>query len=199
MMYGQNIARPPIVGTLSFESFLEMLNPKDRVNAQKHVAICETNSAPCHAILWRELVCSLMALAGHSAKLNRNPPSAQFYVVDGKYRMQVFAIEDEQQGELRVYCGDVLDQAIKNGILVVEGNVEQIIACRTTDSGERITIERLDCESINPAACFKDMVGWNRKAIRVTLPITASPSQVAAVKSLCASSMRAASVQAGVD
>jgi hypothetical protein len=77
-MFGQNIARLPIVGTLNFESFLEMLAPKDRVNAQKHVAICETNSDPRHAILWRELACSLMALAGHSAKLNRNPPSAQF-------------------------------------------------------------------------------------------------------------------------
>ena len=47
-------------------------------------------------------------------------------------RMQVFAIEDEQRGELRVYCADVLDQAVKNGVLVVQTDGDDVIGMSET-------------------------------------------------------------------
>ena len=40
--------------------------------------------------------------------------------------------------------------------------------------------------SLNPAAHFKDLTGWNRKALRITLPPSASPAQVEAAELLCA-------------
>jgi hypothetical protein len=46
-------------------------------------------------------------------------------------------------------------------------------------------IEALDRDSVNPGVHFKDMVGWNRRALRVTLAPTASPEQLAAAEMLC--------------
>ena len=183
--------RSPLAGALNYESFLENLGAKDRVNAERHVAICEAEADPRHAILWRRLACRLMTLAGHSAKLNREPQSAQFYVADGKYRMQIFALEDGQRGGLSVYCGDVLDQVIKCGVLVAQESNDHVNTYCISDSPDTLIIERLDGKTLNPAAYFKEMLGWNRKAIRVSLPIAATASQVAAVEDLCGRSMAA--------
>ena len=57
-----------------------------------------------------------MTLAPHAVKLN-SQQSAQFYVPDGKYRMQVFALEDLRDGNVNVYCGDVLKDALAAGVL----------------------------------------------------------------------------------
>jgi hypothetical protein len=190
-MYGAGLAttRSPLTGAPNYEWFLSTLGAKDRVNAEKHVAICQAGPDPRHAVLWQQLASNLMALAGHSAKVNRQPPSAQFFTIDGKYRMQVFAIEDDQGGELRVYCADVLDQAVKEGILVLQEGAGNF-GYRVSDSGDPLMIEPLDRDSTNPAPGFKDMIGWNRKAIRVILPVSATESQIAAVNSLCALSVR---------
>jgi hypothetical protein len=186
-MYGHssNNNGSTLTGPLSYESFLQKLGPKDRVNAEKHVATCETEPDSRHAVLWRRLVCRLMELAGHSAKLNRQPQSAQFYLADGKYRMQVFALEDGPDGDLSIYCGDVLEQMVKTGKLIVQESGEQANSYRVAHSPDVLTIERLDGKSVNPAAYFKDMLGWNRKAIRMVLSKAATASQVAAVEALC--------------
>jgi len=47
-------------------------------------------------------------------------------------------------------------------------------------------IHRLDKTSLNPAAHFKDMTGWNRKALRIVLPPSPSPAQIEATELLCA-------------
>ena len=175
----------PVIVEMSYEAFLGRLAPKDRLNAEKHVALCLTDSDPRHVMVWQQLACHLMALAGHSAKLNRHPPSAQFYRADGKYRMQVFAIEDESHGQLRVYCGDALDQAVKKGVLVAREDGCDVVGYLAADSGEPLMIERIDGETINPAPYFKDMLGWNRRALRITLPAGATKDQVDAVEKIC--------------
>jgi len=180
-------------GPLNYASFLQKLAPKDRINAEKHVATCETEPDSRHALLWRRLVCRLMELAGHSANLNRMPQSAQFYLADGKYRMQVFALEDDPSGALSIYCGDVLDQMVKSGKLIAQEG-EHANGYRVAHTADVLTIERLDGKTINPAAYFKDMLGWNRKAIRMVLSIAATASQVATVEALCALSIRRSEV-----
>src|SRR5439155_689494 len=63
------------------------------------------------------LACTMMTLAPHAAKLVGRE-TLQVYVADGpKYRMQVFALEDLQDGNMTVYCPDVLDEAVKAGLL----------------------------------------------------------------------------------
>jgi hypothetical protein len=57
-----------------------------------------------------------MTLAPHAAKLV-GKQTAQIYVADRKYRMQVFALEDLQDGNFTVHCPDVLDEAVGSGLL----------------------------------------------------------------------------------
>jgi hypothetical protein len=173
---------------VSFDEFLAKLSPKDRANAEKRIDVLQAAASPGLVELWRRLACSLMTLAPHAAKLV-GKQTVQYYVADGKYRMQVFALEDLQDGNMTVYCPDVLTEAIDAGLL----------AGPTTTTGgttsgmygivgtlHSLRIDALDRDSLNPAAHFKDMVGWNRRALRLTLPPTASAEQVAAVELLCA-------------
>ena len=62
-----------------------------------------------------------MTLSPHAAKLV-GKQTVQFYVADGKYRMQVFALEDLQDGNITVYCPDVLTEAVEAGLLVRPGH-----------------------------------------------------------------------------
>ena len=53
-------------------------------------------------------------------------------------------------------------------------------------SREQLLINQLDSKSLNPAPHYKDMTGWNRKALRITLPPSPSPAQIEAAELLCA-------------
>jgi hypothetical protein len=173
---------------LSFAEFLAKLQPKDRSNAEKRVAVLEASAGPGLAEMWRRLACALMTLSPHAAKLV-GKQTVQFYVADGRYRKQVFALEDLQDGNITVYCPDVLGEAIAAGLLVrppsAPTGVYGIAA-----SQDALRIDELDRDSVNPAVHFKDMVGWNRTALRITLPPTASAEQVAAAEMMCAIAAR---------
>ena len=173
---------------LTFDEFLAKLSPKDRVNAEKRVIALE--GSPGLGELWRRLAAALMTLAPHAAKLV-GKQTVQYYVADGKYRMQVFALEDLQDGNLTVYCPDVLAQAVEGGLLVLSaaaaGGLDDASgAYGIAGTPYALRVDALDRDSVNPAAHFKDMVGWNRRALRLTLPPTASAEQVAAAELLCA-------------
>src|SRR5205823_6312181 len=101
---------------LSFREFLAKLSPKDRASAERRVDVLEAVPDHSRAHLWRWLVCSLMTLAPFAAKLV-GKQTLQVYVADGKYRMQVFALEDLQDGSFTVYCPDVLEEAAQAGLL----------------------------------------------------------------------------------
>src|SRR5687768_1822879 len=107
-------ARAPLATPVDFEAMLAKLAPKDRLNVQRHLAALEAD--PDHAALWQRLACALMTLSPHAAKTN-GQQSVQFFVPDGKYRMQVFALEDKRDGKLTVYVGNVLDEALAKGLL----------------------------------------------------------------------------------
>jgi hypothetical protein len=174
---------------LSFEEFLAKLPQKDRVNAEKRVVALEAAGAPGLAELWRRV--ALMTLAPHAAKLV-GKQTVQYYVADGKYRMQVFALEDLQDGNLTVYCPDVLADAVEAGLLAPP-TVAESAGTGTygiVGTPDALRIDALDRDSLNPAAHFKDMVGWNRRALRLMLPPTASAEQVAAAELVCAIAAR---------
>jgi hypothetical protein len=183
-------ANTPVPYTpMEFDAFLLKLGTKDRLNVERHVAAAEAEpeGGPTHARNYRELVSALAGLAPHAAKTH-GQQAVQMYVPDGKYRMQVFAIQDQRDGIIAIYCDDVLDNAIKGGMLngpheVAEQNNSYRLAGNTTDS---IKVDQLDGKTANPSPFYKDMLGWNRRAIRITLPATATPAQVKAATILCA-------------
>ena len=169
---------------MAFDEFLKKLVARDRANAEKRVAVLEAEGSPERARLWRRLACSLMTLAPHAAKLV-GKQTVQFYVADGKYRMQVFALEDLQDGNFTVYCPDVLGEAVDAGVLARpargEANVYEVAG-----SDQTLRVEQLDKDSINPKAHYKDLTGWNRKALQITLPPSPSAAQVETTEMVCA-------------
>jgi hypothetical protein len=177
-------AREALVNRLDFDAFLAKLSPKDRVNAERRVGVLEAEPDPARARLWRRLACALMTLSPQSAKLVGRQ-TIQFYIADGKYRMQVFALEDLQDGNFTIYCPDILNEATAAG-LVSEAPEPAAPFRLIGRTREPLAIESLDRDSLNPGAHYKDLLGWNRKALRILLPPSASPLQIETTELLCA-------------
>jgi hypothetical protein len=177
-------ARASLSHPLSFADFLAKLSPKDRASAERRVTVLEAAPDPAGTQLWQRLACSLMTLAPLAAKLV-GKQTLQLYIPDGKYRMQVFALEDLQDGTFTVYCPDVLDEAMQAGLLARDpsGDADKYLIPATN---EVLLVKQLDKSTLNPAAHYKDMMGWNRKALRITLPPSASPTQIETAEVLCA-------------
>ena len=178
-------ARESLTPALDFHDFLAKLVPKDKVNAERRVTLLE-EAAPDHphpARVWQRLACTMMNFAPSAKFVGRQ--TVQFYVPDGKYRMQVFALEDLQDGKMTVYCPNVLEEAMKGGLLAPSPNSEADVFV-IAGCGEPLQIEPLDGSSPNPGAHFKDLLGWNRKALRITLPPSPSLAQIEAAELLCA-------------
>ena len=178
-------AQAAIAHPMSYGDFLEKLGAKDRANAEKHVAACEIGPVPGHARLWQRLACTLMTLSSNLVKVN-GQQSVQFYVPDGKYRKQVFALEDLRKDYVTIYCSDVLDEALKLKLVQPAKPGDGANLFRLGKGGETIMVERINGTVENPADFFKHMVGWHREALRITLPINATDAQVEAALTLCA-------------
>ena len=177
-------ARELLAKPLDFSEFLAKLSPKDRLNAERRVTTLEAGPDPARADVWRRLGCALMTLAPHAAKFV-GQQTVQFYVADGKYRMQVFALEDLQDGNLTVYCPDVLAEATKAGVIAPAAHAEPHLY-EIKSAKAPLRVELLDKNAMNPGAHFKDMLGWNRKALRLTVPPGPAPAQVETTELLCA-------------
>jgi len=166
---------------LDFEEVLAKLGPRDRLNVEKHIAICEVQHSMEHAHLWQKLIAMLMKLApNHPKSFGRH--ALQFYVPDGKYRMQVFALHDAE-GQISLYADDVLDEALARDL--IHGPVMPN-AYRLQGSKDMLMIERLDAKAVNPQPFYKDMLGWNRRAMRIGIPIGATDEQLGYISKLCA-------------
>lgn len=185
-------ARAALANMMPFEEFLTKLGPKGRVHAERHVAACELEpeKGPRHAEVWKRLAQALITLAPHAPKVN-GQQSVQFYIPDGKYKMQVFALEDLRDGKITVYCGNVLADAVGAAVLTPRNNPSDganLFQIKGTE--DWLTIEELDGKSPNPSPFYKDMLGWNRKAVRITIPSDASDAQLGAVETLGALTAR---------
>jgi len=178
------VATPDTSMHANLDAMLSRAAAKDRVHIQRHLTGTDAEPDPSHGALWRRLADKLASLAplpiqtaGHSGVL--------FFVPDGKYRMQLFALEDQNDGRVVVYLPDILQQAINKKIIKPsEGNDEFPIvgAVRNT-----LHVELLDSQNTpEPPTHVKNMLGWNRKAMRVTLPAVGSDgSRIDAAEALC--------------
>ena len=173
--------KPPT--PMDFDAFLAKLTPKDRLNIERHLAAIEEQSTKAHAKLWKKLATQMMTMAPHSAKAN-GQQSMQFYIQDGKYRMQIFALEDLRDGTVHVYAADAVDEAVKEGAMQKPKPADEADQYKLPGTTDLLIVERLDGKVSNPAPFYKDMLGWNRRAVHVALPAMASDLQVAAVEKL---------------
>jgi hypothetical protein len=180
----------PMPPAIDYDGLLAKLGPKDRTNVERHVLAAETERDVEHAKMWKRVATHLMTLAAHAAKTT-GQQSIQFFVADGKYRMQVFALEDLRDGKMTIYAGNALEEAIKEGLVTPPPKNERDTHAYGIHGGkDKLIIEELDGKSLNPAPFYKDMLGWNRKAIRITLLTTATPAQIDVAEQLCTISAR---------
>jgi len=185
-------ARQLLADPVSYDVFLQKLGGGDRLRVERHLAKCEEN--PHHAALYKRLACGLYTLAPQTPKvLGNDQQTIQYYVPDGKYRMQVFALEDVLDGMLNVYCGDATEEATSAGLLVRRtprggGPPPDAQPYLIKESGDPLVIERLDSGGEH-RPFYKDMLGWNRRAVRIRLPNDANKAQATAVETFCALSL----------
>lgn len=176
-------ARESLARPLAFDDVLAKLGGRDRANAERRVVALDTQPDAGRARAWRRLACGLMTLAPVAKFAGRD--AVEFYVPDGKYRMQVFALEDLRDGDLTVYCPDVLSEAVAAGLLVRTGHPEPH-AHAVAATGEPLHVEALDGSALGPHAHVKNLTNWNRRALRVVLPPSATAGQIEAAELLCA-------------
>lgn len=147
---------------VDLDALLAKAGQRDRANVEKHLAAVD----PAHATLWRRLMRSLATLAPLAIQ-TVGQAAVQFFIADGKYRMQVFALEDASDGHLILYTPDVYDEARKLKLIPAEGDEHAVFIEQLTGAN-----------TPNPSPHFKNMLGWNRKALRIVLPINATDEQI---------------------
>jgi hypothetical protein len=184
----------PAVDVTNYDGLLLRLGARDRAAVEKHMAVCETEPTREHATLWKRVACLLCNLAPKALQ-TAGQRAVQFFAADGKYRRQVFAMEDLRDGVLAVYMVDVLEAARQAGVLpspISKTNEAVIYPTGADGPGVTLTMEALT--SSNTAAApdyYRHMVGWNRTVLKVTLLTSASAAQVEALEALCALAGRA--------
>ena len=177
-----------------FEKFLATLSARDRLNVERHIAVCEGETTLDHAKLYKRLAAVLASLAPQSVRTT-GQRAIQFFMSDGKYRVQVFALEDLCDGNVVIYLTDVLDQAISEGIFRRRAKTdgEASLYEIADQPGQFLRIERLtSANTVEAPDYFRHMLGWNRKALKLALPTNATAGQNKAAEALCTLAARKA-------
>ena len=161
---------------VTLEEVLARSGARDRTNVEKHLAACEAEPDQNHAKLWRRVASKLASFAPLPVQ-TVGLQAVLFFIPDGKYRMQVFALEDKNDGVVQLYLPDVLAQATKAKIIQkATGDEYAVVGAKD----QTFTIESLDATNTSdPPPHIKNMIGWNRKAIRIALKTTDATGQQA--------------------
>jgi len=177
---------------MDFESFLAALSARDRLNIERHIATCEGEPTLEHAKLFKRMAAMLASLAPQAIRTT-GQRAIQFFIADGKYRVQVFALEDLCDGKVTVYLTDTLDPAIADGIFKKRAKTDgEASLYEIADAtGVFLRIEKLNsANTVEAPDYYRHMLGWNRKALRLTLPTNATPAQIKAAEALFALAAR---------
>jgi hypothetical protein len=178
------VAAKPV--KLDFESFLAALSARDRLNIERHIATCEGEPTLDHAKLYKRMAAMLASLAPQAIRTT-GQRAVQFFIADGKYRVQVFALEDLCDGKVTVYLTDALEAAITEGIFKRRAKTDgDATLYEIADSaGTFLRVERLNsANTVEAPDYYRHMLGWNRKALKLTLPTNATPPQLRAAEAL---------------
>src|SRR5687768_7739599 len=188
------LATTKATASSDYDAFLAKLGEFDRQNVRRHMAFCETEPTDDHQRVWKRVACMLAQIAPLAAHTT-GQRAVRFFVADGKYRLQLFALEDLRDGNLVVYAGDALGAALEAGA-VRHRPVHAGPGAQFYDIGDKpgdtVRIEHLTAAStISAPDYYKHMLGWNRKALKITLPLDASPSSIQGLLAFCALSAQA--------
>jgi len=171
----------------AFEAFLSTLGERDRRNFRNHLTACEAEDDSRRATLWKRLACFLGSLAGKPARTT-GKRAVQFFVADGHYLMQMFALEDPHDGTVAVYTPDALEAAVASGVLrgPVGAEGDALFYEAGGLPGINLKIEVLSAaKTVDAPEYYRHLLGWKRRALKVTLPAAASPAQIQACEALC--------------
>ncbi len=166
----------------NFDQALEKLPQKDRANIQKHLD--QMAALPKAATdTWKGLFLALMLRGGHACQAV-GTDAVRFFVQDGTYKLQMFALEDKLTEPRQVYLPNVLSESIKAKLLTRGAPPGTYLVAGAAD--ETVKIDELDANTQADAPVhYKFMVGLNRKAIRLTLPSRERPALVKLVGAMC--------------
>jgi hypothetical protein len=170
-----------------FETFLAALSARDRLNIERHIAVCDAEPSADHAKLYKKLVCTLAGLAPQAVRTT-GQRAIQFFMQDGKYRVQVFALEDLCDGNVFIYMNDALESALSEGVFRRRAKTdgEASLYEIAEQPGAFLRIERLNsANTVEAPDYYRHMLGWNRKALKLTLPSNASAGQLRAAEAMC--------------
>jgi hypothetical protein len=148
---------------------------------EKHLAACDAEADGAHADVFRRVVTMLDSHSGAGVD-SVGGQAWRFFVPDGKYRLQVFALEDRGDGTLRVFLPDVLAQALKGGVIAKTPIPNEY---SLKGNARPVHVEPLDQEKPEPPAHVKSMLGWGRKAIAITVPVISADAQIKVADALC--------------
>lgn len=144
------------------EEMLSKVTAKDRAGVEKHLALCDAEGDAAHGKVWRRMAGLLGGLVSLPAR-TCGPTALTFFIPDGKYRKQVFALEDRRDGTLLVYIPDVTQKALEQTLLAKGDEFY------TLPDSERLFAEVVDSSLPELPNHVKPMLGWNRKAIRISI------------------------------
>lgn len=170
-----------------YDAFFERLDTGSRANVDRHLAACQTDATRDHLRLWKRMVGFLASLTPHSIRTT-GQRAVQFYVADGRYRQQLFALEDMRDGKLSLYAVDAIESATRAGLFRPQSeghdHATMFVLCEAPD--EFMKIETLTAATTTSAPeYYKHLLGWNRRAVRITIPTNATSAQIRAVEGFC--------------
>jgi len=170
---------------ITWAEFLGKFREADRKSLARQLEAYQQSAGSDAVQRWQRFACVLMTLAPYPAKVV-SPYGLQFFIPDGLYRRQVYGLQAQRDGTLGVYVTNVLAEAVREGILTKPRQIEGQTVYRIADVDEPLNIEVYDGQTPDPAAIYRAMTGWNRKAMGITLMPSATDRQVRAVEILCA-------------
>lgn len=165
--------------TARMEEMLSKVTAKDRAGVEKHLALCDAEQDATHGRVWRRLAGLLAGLVSLPAR-TCGASAMTFFIPDGKYRQQVFALEDRRDGTVLVYLPDVAHKAVTQSLLAkCDGGY-------TLPDSDHLYAEIIDGSLPEAPSHVKPMLGWNRKAIRVSISTNFhDKSQLSTAELLC--------------
>lgn len=163
-----------------YEAFLSRLSPKARATMAKYDENSETRGTNAYGDLWKRLAGLISSLAPQTADMVGF--AVKFYIPDGKYRQQVFALETAHKGTVAVYLPDMLNAAVARHLITAGplANTYQIAG----NARGQIHLEPITANTCETVVC-KAMVGWGKRAFVTTLDEHSTPEQLQMVEELC--------------
>jgi hypothetical protein len=163
-----------------FAVFMTRLIPKVRTSVEKRLDRTDADAAIGYGRCWKRLALLLFRLAPHAVEVSDT--ALRFYILDGKYRRQVFALDDGAPELIQIYLPDVLGAAVERGIL--DAAADGTFAS-TGHGGAPVAFEVINADSKEIPDFCKAMLGWGRRAVRTGIGPLAEEHQIQVIGRLC--------------